>query len=149
MIVNEVLASQQIGFPILTVLTFLPFLGALLIWLFQTDEDLIRKTAVGIACLEFFVSVLLLWNFVPQSADVQFAERRLGEGDSRLDLVVFRDVGVCIDGVTTRVRDALDHGGAPLVVHVRQNHLAALFGKEHGGFGAQARRRAGDQRYLS
>jgi NADH-quinone oxidoreductase subunit M len=75
MILNEVLASQQIGFPILTVLTFLPFVGALLIWLFQTDEDLIRKTAVGVAGLELFVSVLLLWNFVPQSADVQFAER--------------------------------------------------------------------------
>ena len=59
MIVNEVLASQQIGFPILTMLTFLPFLGALLIWLFQTDEDLIRKTAVGIAGLELFVSALL------------------------------------------------------------------------------------------
>ena len=75
MIVNEVLASQQIGFPILTVLTFLPFWGALLIWLFQTDEDLIRKTAVGIAVVELFVSVLLLWYFAPQSSDVQFAER--------------------------------------------------------------------------
>jgi len=49
--------------------------GALLIWLFQTDEDLIRKTAVAVAGLELFVSALLLWNFVPQSADVQFAER--------------------------------------------------------------------------
>jgi len=75
MILSEVLASQEIGFPILTVLTFLPFVGALLIWLFQTDEDLIRKTAVGVAGLELFVSVLLLWNFAPQSADVQFAER--------------------------------------------------------------------------
>ena len=45
MIVNEVMAAQQIGFPILTVLTFLPFVRALLIWLFQTDEDLIRKDA--------------------------------------------------------------------------------------------------------
>jgi NADH-quinone oxidoreductase subunit M len=74
-ILNEHFAAQQIGFPILTVLTFLPFAGALIIWLFQRDEDLVRKTALTIAGLELFVSVLLLWNFVPHTADIQFAER--------------------------------------------------------------------------
>ena len=47
MILNEVFAVEQIGFPILTVLTFLPLAGALVIWLFQEDEDLIRKSSVN------------------------------------------------------------------------------------------------------
>ncbi len=75
MILNEVFAAEQIGFPILTVLTFLPLLGALIIWLLQSDEDLVRKTSLAIAGLELFISALLLWNFVPHSADIQFAER--------------------------------------------------------------------------
>jgi NADH-quinone oxidoreductase subunit M len=74
-ILNELFAAEQIGFPILTVLTFLPLVGALIIWLFQSHEDLIRKTAVATAGLELFISVLLLLNFVPQTADIQFAER--------------------------------------------------------------------------
>jgi len=74
-ILNEISAAQQIGFPILSLLTFLPLAGAVLIWLLQTDEDLIRKTALGIAGLELCISVLLLWHFTPQSADIQFAER--------------------------------------------------------------------------
>ena len=75
MILHEVAAAQQIGFPVLTVLIFLPLAGAVVIWLFQEDEDLIRKFALGVAGLEFFVSALLLWHFTPHSADIQFAER--------------------------------------------------------------------------
>lgn len=75
MILNEVAAVQQIGFPILTVLTFLPLLGAVVIWLFQKDEDLILKSALALAGLEFFISAVLFWYFTPGSADIQFAER--------------------------------------------------------------------------
>jgi NADH-quinone oxidoreductase subunit M len=75
MILNEIAADQQIGFPILTVLTFLPFVGAVVIWLLQKDEDLMRKSAMAVAGLEFFISVLLLWSFTPNSAQIQFAER--------------------------------------------------------------------------
>src|SRR5205807_3837741 len=71
MILNEIAADQQIGFPILTVLTFLPFAGAVLIWLFQKDEDLFRKSAMAVAVLELFVSVLLMWTFTPNSAQIQ------------------------------------------------------------------------------
>src|SRR5207247_3585985 len=75
MILNEIAAGQQIGFPILTVLTFLPLAGAVVIWLFQKDEDLIRKSALAVAGLELFISVLLMWPFTPTSAQIQFAER--------------------------------------------------------------------------
>src|SRR5207247_9994850 len=75
MILNEIAAAEQSGFPILTVLIFLPLFGAVIIWLFQKDEDLIRKSAVAIAGLELFISVLLLKYFVSQSADIQFSER--------------------------------------------------------------------------
>src|SRR5207245_871340 len=75
MILNEIAADQQIGFPILTVLTFLPLVGAAVLWLFQKDEDLIRKSAMAIAGLELFIAVLLMGNFTPNSAQVQFAER--------------------------------------------------------------------------
>ena len=75
MILNEIAADQQIGFPILTILTFLPLVGAVVIWLFQKDEDLIRKSAMAVAVLELFISVLLTWTFTPNSAQIQFAER--------------------------------------------------------------------------
>ena len=41
MILHEVAAAEQIGFPILTVLTFWPLLGAVWIWFFQKDEALL------------------------------------------------------------------------------------------------------------
>ncbi len=75
MILNEVAAVQQIGFPILTILTFLPIAGAVALWLFQEDEDLIRKSALAVAGLELFISVLLMWEFIPNNAQIQFAER--------------------------------------------------------------------------
>ena len=75
MILNEIGATQQIGVPILSVLIFLPLVGAVVIWLFQKDEDLIRKSALAVAGLEFFISALLLWRFIPNSPVIQFSER--------------------------------------------------------------------------
>jgi len=64
----------QAGFPILTFLTFFPLLGAMLIWAMK-DLDLIKKSALGIVVLEFFVSAWLLMSFVPDTAAMQFSER--------------------------------------------------------------------------
>ncbi|PJA79110.1 MAG: NADH-quinone oxidoreductase subunit M, partial [Nitrospirae bacterium CG_4_9_14_3_um_filter_51_5] len=64
----------QFGFPILTFLTFFPLLGALVLWALK-DQDLIRKSALGIASLEMVVASLMLWRFVPETAAMQFAER--------------------------------------------------------------------------
>ena len=68
------LEELQFGFPLLSVLIFLPFVGALLLWL-QTDTDLLKKSALGITVLELIFSVLLLLRFVPDSAAMQFSER--------------------------------------------------------------------------
>ena len=68
------LEELQFGFPILTFLTFFPFVGALIIWAVK-DVDLIKKSALGVAVIEFFVSALLLLQFVPETAAMQFAER--------------------------------------------------------------------------
>src|SRR5207245_6621476 len=75
MILNEIAADQQIGFPILTVLTFLPLVGAAVLWLLLEDEDLIRKSAMAVAGLEFFIALLLMASLTQYSAQVQFAER--------------------------------------------------------------------------
>ena len=61
------------GFPILSVLIFLPLLGAILLW-GQRDQDLLKKSALGIAVLELALSALLLMRFVPDSAAMQFSE---------------------------------------------------------------------------
>ena len=64
----------QAGFPILTFLTFFPLLGSMVIWAMK-DEDLIKKSALGIAFLELIVAVWLLLGFVPDTAAMQYAER--------------------------------------------------------------------------
>ncbi len=64
----------QAGFPILTFLTFFPLLGAMAIWAMK-DEDLIKKSALGIAVLELIVAAWLLLGFVPDTAAMQYAER--------------------------------------------------------------------------
>jgi len=52
------LEELQFGFPLLSVLIFLPFVGALLLWT-QKDPDLLKKSALGIAVLEFILAALL------------------------------------------------------------------------------------------
>jgi len=68
------LEELQFGFPLLTVLVFLPLVGALLLWP-QRDADLLKRSALGIAALELILSALLLLRFVPESAAMQFSER--------------------------------------------------------------------------
>ncbi|MFQ5598726.1 MAG: NuoM family protein [Nitrospiria bacterium] len=71
---NQILASDQIGFPILTVITFLPLLGAVALWT-QRDERVVKQVALGTVCLTFLVSLLLLPNFERGVADMQFVEK--------------------------------------------------------------------------
>ncbi len=61
------------GFPILSFLIFLPLLGAIAIWRLE-DEDLIKKTALGVAGLELALAAIVLLNFVPDTAAMQFSE---------------------------------------------------------------------------
>jgi NADH-quinone oxidoreductase subunit M len=67
------LEELTFGFPLLTLLLFLPLAGAIVLWLIQ-EEDTIKHIALGICTLEFFLSVAVLWYFIPNSAAMQFTE---------------------------------------------------------------------------
>lgn len=67
------LQELSYGFPILSLLIFLPLLGAVAISRLA-DEDLIKKTALGVAGLELAVAVILLLDFVPNTPAMQFSE---------------------------------------------------------------------------
>jgi NADH-quinone oxidoreductase subunit M len=67
------------SWPILSVITFLPLLGALFIALQTDDEAGVRTTrwaALWTTLITFAISLILLWRFDPGSADFQFLEKR-------------------------------------------------------------------------
>lgn len=65
--------------PILSVTTFLPLLGALIVYLSRGDDEAARRNARWIALwttlITFAVSVILVMRFDPTSADFQFVEK--------------------------------------------------------------------------
>ena len=70
---EEILASQQAGYPILTVLTFLPILGALIVWRLS-DERIIKRIGLGTTLGIFLLSLQLYFSFVPGTSAIQFGE---------------------------------------------------------------------------
>ncbi len=75
MALNEIFAAQQIGFPVLSVLIFLP-VAALLALNFVRDERRAYRLGLGTALLELLLAlVAVAQEFVVHSADIQFAER--------------------------------------------------------------------------
>src|SRR6185295_6894755 len=67
-------SELEIGFPILSVLLFLPLAGAMALWLVE-DEEFIKIGALVISGLELVLTVGLLLGFVPESSAIQFSER--------------------------------------------------------------------------
>ncbi|MGB2659124.1 MAG: proton-conducting transporter membrane subunit, partial [Pseudolabrys sp.] len=68
------------NWPILSVVTFLPLLGALLVALLvRGNERLARGTARGIALwatlVTFAISLVMVWRFDASSAEFQFVEK--------------------------------------------------------------------------
>jgi NADH-quinone oxidoreductase subunit M len=65
--------------PILSVVTFLPLVGALLIYLLRGDDEAARRNARWIALwttlITFAVSVILVLRFDPAQTDFQFVEK--------------------------------------------------------------------------
>ena len=65
--------------PILSVTTFLPLVGALIVYLSRGDDEASRRNSRWIALwttlITFAVSVILVMRFDPSSADFQFVEK--------------------------------------------------------------------------
>jgi len=68
------LQELTFGFPILSLILFLPLMGAVLLALLK-EEDLIKNAALGISLLELVLTVVVLLRFLPDSAAMQFSER--------------------------------------------------------------------------
>src|SRR6195256_6389451 len=68
------------SWPILSVTTFLPLVGALFIMMMRGDGEAGARNARWVALwttlITFAISLILVWRFDPASADFQFVERR-------------------------------------------------------------------------
>jgi NADH-quinone oxidoreductase subunit M len=68
------------SWPILSVTTFLPLVGALFIMLMGGEDEAVKRNARWVALwatlITLAVSLLLAWRFDPSSAEFQFVERR-------------------------------------------------------------------------
>ncbi len=67
---------NQLGFPIISLVTFFPIIGVLVLMLVDRKaEDTLRVTALVFALIEFFISLPLLFAFQNGTAAMQFVER--------------------------------------------------------------------------
>ncbi len=68
------------SWPILSVTTFLPLVGALFIMAMRDEDEAVKRNARWVALWftlgTFVVSLVLLWRFDPTTADFQFVEKR-------------------------------------------------------------------------
>jgi NADH-quinone oxidoreductase subunit M len=66
---------NQISFPILTLITFFPLLGAVvLLFLDKENKEAIRRITLVVTLLEFIFSLPLFFNFRLDTAAMQFVE---------------------------------------------------------------------------
>src|ERR1700743_1072041 len=69
----------MVTWPILSVVTFLPSLGALIVWISRGDDEAARRNARWIALwttiVTFGLSLILVWRFDPANTDFQFVEK--------------------------------------------------------------------------
>jgi NADH-quinone oxidoreductase subunit M len=67
---------NQLGFPVISLVTFFPIFGVLiLMFIDKKAEDTLRGTAMVFALIEFFISLPLLFSFQNGVAGMQFVER--------------------------------------------------------------------------
>ena len=74
MILNEIFASQQIGFPILSVLLFLPLIFVVVLN-FIRDDHLAYQVGLAGALIELLLAGVMAFVFIPEIPDMQFMER--------------------------------------------------------------------------
>jgi NADH-quinone oxidoreductase subunit M len=69
----------MVTWPILSVVTFLPAFGALVVWISRGDDDAARRNSRWIALwttlVTFGTSLILVWRFDPAQTDFQFVEK--------------------------------------------------------------------------
>jgi len=74
------------GWPILSVVTFLPLVGALFIALTQGENEAANRNARWVALwatlVTFIISLILVWRFDASSAEFQFVEKKPWLGGS-------------------------------------------------------------------
>jgi len=67
---------NQVGFPLLTIITFLPLAGIPILLLMKREqEEAMKRVALGVSALTFVVSLALIVFFVPGAAGPQFVDR--------------------------------------------------------------------------
>jgi len=66
--------NNVLGFPILSVATFLPTVGALLIWLLVKNENMVRWSALAVSIATFIVTLPLIFSFDRTTSHMQFEE---------------------------------------------------------------------------
>ena len=70
----------MLSWPILSVTTFLPLVGALFIMMLGSDGEAEKRNARWVALwttlITFAISLVLVWRFDAGSAEFQFVERR-------------------------------------------------------------------------
>jgi len=67
---------NELGFPIISLVTFFPIFGALILMFIDKEaKDTIRGTAMVFAMIEFFISLPIIFAFQSGTADMQFVER--------------------------------------------------------------------------
>ena len=71
---QEIFASEQIGFPVLSLLVFLPILGAIAVTMVSEDQQA-RKISLGVNIVLLLLSILVLGFFVRETSAFQFVER--------------------------------------------------------------------------
>ena len=74
MVLNEILATQQIGFPILSVLIWLP-VAALALIAVTGNEKTAYRIALMASIAELLLAVVVIADFKLGTADLQFVER--------------------------------------------------------------------------
>jgi NADH-quinone oxidoreductase subunit M len=69
----------MVTWPILSVVTFLPLFGALVVWISRGDDEAARRNSRWIALwttlVTFGLSLMLVWRFDPAQTDFQFVEK--------------------------------------------------------------------------
>src|SRR5215469_6381406 len=70
----------MLSWPVLSVTTFLPLVGALWIMVMQGSDEAVKRharwAALWTTLVTFGVSLVLVWRFDPSSAEFQFVEKK-------------------------------------------------------------------------